>query len=113
MFPFLHRPSYYRILTLLLHSSFVATATGVSNTPNPDPEPLTNLTGIYPGPLNPNAWIPFVAPVLSNRFGRTFIRQGMDMSVTKDTVGAPITITYAVSVPFVSWISITRDRHMR
>jgi len=82
-------------LTMANVFDFVATATGVSNTPNPNPEPLTNLTGIYPGPLNPNAWIPFVAPVVSNRFGRTFIRQGMDMSVTKDTVGAPITITYA------------------
>ena len=65
--------------------------------PKPKHQPLTNLTGIFPGPLNPDAWIPFLAPVLSNRFGKTFIRPGMNLSVTKHTIGAPINITYTVS----------------
>ncbi|KAF8342583.1 phosphoesterase family-domain-containing protein [Cantharellus anzutake] len=74
---------------------FVAKQANVKNVPPPNPVPLTNLTGMCPGPFNPSAWIPFVAPVKSNRFGHTYIRPGMNLSVTKETIGPPINITYA------------------
>jgi len=84
-------------LTLANVFNFVAKATHVKNTPYPKHVPLTNLTGVFPGPLNSAEWIPFVAPVLSHRFGKTFIRPGMNLSVTAKTIGKPINITYAMN----------------
>jgi len=82
-------------LTLSNVFNFVAKATNVTNQPYPKHLPATNLTGIFPGPLNSAKWIPFVAPTLSHRFGKTFIRPGLNLNITSKTIGPPINISYA------------------
>ena len=60
-------------------------------------EPLTNLTGIFPGPLNPTAWIPFTAPTNSSLFGTTFFGPGVNTSLSTSTVSKikPLNLSFA------------------
>lgn len=90
-----------------IHSSFdsarfVAKEIGFNNTQTPlDQEPPTNLTRIYPGPLNPAKWITFTAPpqIVSRFGGRTLLLPSLDQSINMESVGDPIALTYYVSAP--------------
>ncbi|KAF8311549.1 hypothetical protein DL93DRAFT_2082983 [Clavulina sp. PMI_390] len=77
---------------------FVATSIKHTNTHTPlTSEPLTNLTQIFPGPLNPDMWIPFTAPPRNvSRFGgSTLVRPGLDWDVSVERAGMrPVRLAY-------------------
>lgn len=89
--------------SLTWRDRFVAKAIGFRNTQTPlSKEPATNLTGIFPGPLNPAQWFTFTAPVKSSRFGgKTLARPGLDWSITRESVKHLLNLTYAVSCSFL------------
>ena len=75
--------------------SFVADVTGYKNNgmTGSSQLPLLNITGTIPGPLNPQYWIPYLAPNTSGTgggSGPTFIASGTNMSMT--TAPAPINL---------------------
>lgn len=79
---------------------FVASQIGFKNIQTSvSKEPKTNLTGLFPGPLNPDMWLPFTAPSKNvSRFGgHTFTKPGLDWSITTASVGKPLNLTYNVS----------------
>ncbi|EJT99736.1 hypothetical protein DACRYDRAFT_23755 [Dacryopinax primogenitus] len=57
--------------------------------------PLTNLTGNIPGPLNPQYWIPFTAPVNSTGAGGgpTLFLPGTNMNQMAANSPAPVNLT--------------------
>ncbi|KAI9510648.1 phosphoesterase family-domain-containing protein, partial [Russula earlei] len=69
--------------------SFVADATGYTNTDVSSNSILANATGTIPGPLNPVLYVPFTAPntaAVGAGGGPVFIGPGLDTSFTADTV---------------------------
>jgi len=78
--------------------SLVANVTGYKNTDVPtDQIPMTNLTGIFPGPLNPNSYVPFTAPANQSAIGAgglgVLILSGLNISFTPSAAPAPVNLT--------------------
>ena len=77
--------------------SFVADAAGYTNlNVTGDAIPLTNLTGVFPGPLNANAFVPFTAPNMSavGAGGQgVFVAPTLNTSLTPAVAGAPVNLT--------------------
>ncbi|KAF9229735.1 phosphoesterase-domain-containing protein [Gyrodon lividus] len=76
---------------------FVAEATGYQNNnlTASSTLPLSNLTGTIPGPLNPQYWVPYLAPNTAGTGGGdgpTFVEPGTNMSLNASTAPAPITL---------------------
>lgn len=61
--------------------------------------PLLNLTGIFPGPLNPQAYVPYLAPVNGTGAGGgpTFVAPNVNTSLNASTAPAPVNLTAAAS----------------
>ncbi|KDE09355.1 hypothetical protein MVLG_00669 [Microbotryum lychnidis-dioicae p1A1 Lamole] len=83
--------------------SWVANATDVSlnGLTGNSTLPLTNLTGVFPGPLNADQWTPVLAPAILNATsptgGAIFVDASVDRSLTSFT---PINLTaLGVSTP--------------
>ncbi|KIJ60114.1 hypothetical protein HYDPIDRAFT_32536 [Hydnomerulius pinastri MD-312] len=74
--------------------SFVAEATGYQNM-NVTDIPLLNITETIPGPLNPEYWVPYLAPMngTGGGSGATFISPGTNMSLNMNTAPAPVNLT--------------------
>lgn len=77
---------------------FVANATGYTNLNVPqDKRPMTNLTGIFPGPLNANAYVPFTAPADQSVLGAggqgVLLSAGLNKSFTPSVAPAPVNLT--------------------
>lgn len=77
--------------------SFVANVTGYQNVQlTEDQFPLTNLTGVYNGPLNPNQYVPFTAPNMSavGAGGKgVFVAASLNKSFTPDLAPSPVNLT--------------------
>jgi hypothetical protein len=77
--------------------SFVANTTGYKNLDISDADiPLTNLTTTIPGPLNPDFYVPFVAPNISAigaGGGPVFVAPGLNTSFTATVAPAPVNLT--------------------
>ncbi|KAI9462667.1 hypothetical protein F5148DRAFT_212367 [Russula earlei] len=76
--------------------SFVADATGYTNTDVSSNSMLTNATGTIPGPLNPVLYVPFTAPntaAVGAGGGPVFIGPGLDTSFTADVAPPPVNLT--------------------
>ncbi|THG95952.1 hypothetical protein EW026_g5783 [Hermanssonia centrifuga] len=77
--------------------AFVANATGYQNLDVAEADiPLTNLTGVYNGPLNPNQYVPFLAPNMSAvgaGGGPVFVASNLDQSLTTANAPAPVNLT--------------------
>ena len=77
--------------------SFVANATGYQNVHlDPSQFPLTNLTGIYNGPLNAQQYVPFLAPNTSavGAGGQgVFVAASLNTSFTAAVAPAPVNLT--------------------
>jgi hypothetical protein len=78
--------------------SLVANVTGYTNLNVPAAErPMTNLTGIYSGPLNPNAYVPFTAPANQSAIGAggqgVLTLAGLNTSFTPSLAPAPVNLT--------------------
>lgn len=76
----------------------VSNVTGYKNVNVPQAQrPLTNLTGIYPGPLNANAYVPFTAPANQSVIGAggqgVLILPGLNTSFTPSVAPAPVNLT--------------------
>ena len=57
---------------------------------------FTNLTGVIPGPLNSNAYVPFVAPntsAVGAGGGSVFIGPGLNTSFTAALAPTPVNLT--------------------
>ncbi|KAN0100970.1 Phosphoesterase family domain containing protein [Tylopilus felleus] len=78
--------------------TFVANATSYQNN-NLKTEnlPLLNITGTIPGPLNPNAYVPYLAPVNTTGAGGgpTYFASNVNMSLNASTAPAPVNLTAA------------------
>lgn len=78
--------------------AFVANTTSYQNN-NLTTEnlPLLNITGTIPGPLNPNAYIPYLAPVNTTGAGGgpTYFASNVNMSLNASTAPAPVNLTAA------------------
>jgi hypothetical protein len=76
--------------------SVVADQTGYKNTPVSGANiPLTNLTGVYPGPLDAKIYVPFTAPYMSAKgagVGGVFVSPCLDLSMTPDKAPAPVNL---------------------
>lgn len=62
--------------------------------------PLLNLTETIPGPLNPQYWIPYLAPNTSGTgggSGPTFVANGTNMSMTTSSAPVNLTATHATA----------------
>jgi hypothetical protein len=79
--------------------SFVASATGYTNNALSGASiPLTNASGTYPGPLNANMYVPFVAPNVSAvgaGGGPVFVASNLNKSLTSENAPAPVNLTAA------------------
>ncbi|KAH9016787.1 phosphoesterase family-domain-containing protein [Lactarius pseudohatsudake] len=77
--------------------SFVANATGYTNLDiAPADIPLTNTTGIIPGPLNVQHYVPITAPntsAVGAGGGAVFVASGLDTSFTAASAPAPVNLT--------------------
>ena len=69
--------------------AFQTNTTGYTNPAPPNPEPMLNLTGIFPGPANPEIWTPVLAPNTSAKGagnGSTFYnKSATDLKLTSYT----------------------------
>ncbi|EGN92691.1 hypothetical protein SERLA73DRAFT_116988 [Serpula lacrymans var. lacrymans S7.3] len=76
--------------------SFVANGTGYQNE-NVTTLPLLNLTGTIPGPLNPEYYVPYLAPTEGTGAGGgpTIIPNGTNTSLTTANAPAPVNISAA------------------
>ncbi|KAJ7192447.1 phosphoesterase family-domain-containing protein [Mycena pura] len=76
---------------------FVAKKTGFKNTHVPPHEvPMFNITGVAPGPLNSNAFVPFSAPDLHAHgagSGGVFLRPGINTHLTASSLPKPVNLT--------------------
>ncbi|KIJ37534.1 hypothetical protein M422DRAFT_69257 [Sphaerobolus stellatus SS14] len=76
---------------------FIASQVGYENANVAgDAIPLTNLTGIFPGALNPVAYIPFAAPDLNAvgaGGGAVFKGAGLNTNITVDSLPKPVNLT--------------------
>ncbi|KIJ68844.1 hypothetical protein HYDPIDRAFT_25094 [Hydnomerulius pinastri MD-312] len=78
---------------------FVAESTGYQNndlTAASTNLPLLNLTTTIPGPLNPEYWVPYLAPDVSatgGGNGTTFIANGTNMTLNAADAPAPVNLT--------------------
>ncbi|EKM52917.1 uncharacterized protein PHACADRAFT_176901 [Phanerochaete carnosa HHB-10118-sp] len=77
--------------------SFVANVTGYTNVElTPDQYPLTNLTTVFNGPLNPDQYVPFTAPNMSavGAGGQgVFVAPSLNTSFTAALAPAPVNLT--------------------
>jgi hypothetical protein len=78
--------------------SFVASTVGYTNVDVPEgSRPETNLTGIFPGPLNGNAYVPFTAPANQTAPGPggkgVLLLPGLNKSFTPSVAPAPVNLT--------------------
>lgn len=78
--------------------SLVANATGYNNENVPvGQRPMTNLTGVFAGPLNSNAYVPFTAPVNQSTIGAgglgVLMLSGLNTSFTPSVAPAPVNLT--------------------
>ncbi|KAH9016785.1 hypothetical protein EDB85DRAFT_1897965 [Lactarius pseudohatsudake] len=77
--------------------SFVANATDYTNLDIAIADnPLTNTTGIVPGPLNVQYYVPITAPntsAVGAGGGAVFVASGVDTSFTAASVPAPVNLT--------------------
>lgn len=76
----------------------VANVTGYQNMDVPvGQRPMTNLTGIFPGPLNANSYVPFTAPANMSAIGAggqgVLILSGLNTSFTPSVAPAPVNLT--------------------
>ncbi|KAG6334228.1 hypothetical protein ID866_4858 [Astraeus odoratus] len=77
---------------------FVADTTGYENNnlTAASELPLLNLTGTIPGPLNPDYYVPYLAPNtngVGGGNGSTFVAPGTNMSLNASTAPAPVNLT--------------------
>lgn len=59
-----------------------------------------NLTGIFPGPLNPDAYVPYLAPNTNSTGaggGPTFVAPNVNTSLNAATAPAPVNLSAASS----------------
>ncbi|KAF9229732.1 hypothetical protein BS17DRAFT_771839 [Gyrodon lividus] len=81
--------------------NFVANATSYENNDLTTTSlPLLNLTGTIPGPLNPEYYVPYLAPNVNSTgggSGPTFVGQGVNMSLNSGDAPAPVNLTSASS----------------
>ena len=79
--------------------AFVANATSYQNNNlTTDNLPLLNLTGTIPGALNPNAYVPYLAPNVNSTGaggGPTFVAPNVNTSLNASTAPAPVNVTEA------------------
>ena len=79
--------------------AFVANATSYQNNNlTTDNLPLLNLTGTIPGPLNPEAYVPYLAPNVDSTGaggGPTFVAPNVNTSLNASTAPAPVNVTEA------------------
>lgn len=77
--------------------AFVANATSYQNNNiTGDSIPLLNLTGVAPGPLNPDAYVPYLAPNLNSTGaggGPTFVAPNINLTLNASTAPAPANLT--------------------
>ncbi|EKM55005.1 uncharacterized protein PHACADRAFT_255295 [Phanerochaete carnosa HHB-10118-sp] len=77
--------------------TFVANATNYTNVAvAPSALPLTNLTGVFDGPLNANQYVPFTAPNMSavGAGGQgVFVASSLNQSFTSAVAPAPVNLT--------------------
>jgi hypothetical protein len=58
--------------------------------------PQLNITGTIPGPLNPNYFVPYLAPNMNSTgggSGKTFVAPNVNTSLTPANAPAPVNIT--------------------
>ena len=77
---------------------FVANVTGYQNNglSARSTLPLLNITGTYPGPLNAEYYVPWLAPDTSGTgggSGPTFIGNGVNLTLNPSTAPAPVNLT--------------------
>ncbi|KAH0838655.1 phosphoesterase family-domain-containing protein [Lanmaoa asiatica] len=80
--------------------SFAANVTGYKNNglTSKSNLPLLNLTGTIPGPLNPQYYVPYLAPNTSatgGGSGPTFVANGTNMALNGSDAPAPVNLTAA------------------
>lgn len=80
----------------------VANATGYKNNglTGQSQLPLLNITETIPGPLNPEYYVPYLAPNTSGvggGSGPTFVASGTNMSLNASDAPAPVNLTAANS----------------
>jgi hypothetical protein len=79
--------------------AFVANATSYQNNNlTTDNLPLLNLTGTIPGALNPDAYVPYLAPNVDSTGaggGPTFVAPGVNTSLNASTAPTPVNVTEA------------------
>jgi hypothetical protein len=78
--------------------ALVANVTGYKNEDVPvGQRPMTNLTGVFPGPLNAGAYVPFTAPANQSAIGAggqgVLILPGLNTSFTPSVAPAPVNLT--------------------
>jgi hypothetical protein len=77
--------------------SIVAAATGYTNLNLTGAQiPLSNATGTIPGPLNPNMYVPFLAPntaAVGAGGGPVFVAPGVNTNLTAANAPAPVNLT--------------------
>lgn len=78
--------------------SVVANVTGYKNVDVPQAQrPPTNETGIFPGPLNGDAYVPFTAPTNQSAIGAggqgVLLLSGLNKSYTPSVAPAPVNLT--------------------
>ncbi|KAH7883978.1 phosphoesterase family-domain-containing protein [Phlebopus sp. FC_14] len=77
---------------------FVADTTGYENNDlvANSSLPLLNITATIPGPLNPDYWVPYLAPntfATGGGSGPTFVENGTNMSLTSANAPPPVNLT--------------------
>jgi len=75
--------------------SLVANKTGYQNL-HVTNIPHTNLTGVYPGPLNRNMYVPFTAPntsAVGAGGGKVFVSPSLNLNLTASNAPAPVNLT--------------------
>jgi hypothetical protein len=79
--------------------NFVASTTSYKNNDLTYPSsnlPQLNITGTIPGPLNPDYYVPYVAPNTNGTgggSGPTFVASNVNTSLTSANAPAPVNIT--------------------
>ncbi|KAG9314712.1 phosphoesterase family-domain-containing protein [Chiua virens] len=81
--------------------SFVANTTSYQNSDvSGSSIPLLNLTGTYPGALNPDAYVPYLAPKVNSTGaggGPTFVAPNVNLSLNASTAPAPVNLSAAAA----------------
>ncbi|KAF9234976.1 phosphoesterase family-domain-containing protein [Melanogaster broomeanus] len=76
---------------------FVAEATGYQNNDLTASSnlPMLNISGTIPGPLNPEYWVPYLAPTVGTGGGNgtTYIAPGTNMALNASSAPAPVNLT--------------------